>query len=114
MPTYTTSNHWYKKIKRQSYVTRKVQQASGHKILLRSCFFIHILTPAKIFSLQTQNSNISIIDIVYCVDNTKQNYKKLLERFESHKNNLFILLSKLKSVIKKIEHNEDGELEYQG
>ena len=48
------------------------------------------------------------------MDNTKQNYKKLLERFESHKNNLFILLSKLKSVIKKIEHNEDGELEYQG
>ena len=45
------------------------------KILLRSYFFIDILTSAKIFSLQTRTSNISIIDIVDCVDTTKRNYK---------------------------------------
>ena len=70
-----------------------------------------ILTPTKIFS---QKSDISIIDIVDCVDTTKPNYKNLLKRFESDKNNLFVLLPTLKSVISEIENNEDGEPEYQG
>ena len=48
------------------------------------------------------------------MDTTKQNYKKLLKRFESDKNNLFVLLPTLKSVIKEIENNEDGEPEHQG
>ena len=47
--------------------------------ILCSYFFNDVLTLAKIFSLQTQNSNISIIDIVDCVDTTKRNYKKLLK-----------------------------------
>ena len=47
------------------------------------------------------------------MDTTKQNYKKLLKRFESDKNNLFVLLPTLKSVIKEID-NEDGEPEHQG
>ena len=80
------------------------------KILLSSCFFIDVLAPTKIFSLKTQKSDISIIDIVDCVDTTKQNCKKLLKRFESD----FVLLPTLKSVINEIENNEDGEPEYQG
>ena len=84
------------------------------KILLRSYFFIDILTSAKIFSLQTRTSNISIIDIVDCVDTTKRNYKKLLKRFESDKNNVIVLFPTLKWVINGIENNEDGEPEYQG
>ena len=84
------------------------------KILLRSCFFIDVLTPAKIFILQTQKSEIIIIDIVDCVDTRKRNYKELLKRFESDKNNVFVLLPTLKSVINEIENNQDGEPEYQG
>ena len=84
------------------------------KILLCSCFFIDVLAPAKIFSLQTQKSDVSIIDIVDCVDTTKWNYKKLLKPFESDQNNVFVLLPMWKTVINKIENNEDGEPEYQG
>ena len=84
------------------------------KIILCSCFFVNVLTPAKIFSLQIQKSDISIIDIVDCVDTTKQNYKKLLKQFESDKNNCFVLLPTLKSVINEIENSKDGEPKYQG
>ena len=84
------------------------------KILHRSCFFIDVLTPAKIFSLQTQKFDISIIVIVDCVDTTERNYKNLLKRFESDKNNIFVLLPTLKTVINEFENNEDGEPEYQG
>ena len=38
-------------------------------------FFIDVLTFAEILSLQTQKHDISIIDIVDCVDTTKRNYK---------------------------------------
>ena len=48
----------------------KFKKLVDAKILLRSCFFIYVLTSAKIFSLQTLNSNISITDIT-CVDTTK-------------------------------------------
>ena len=48
------------------------------------------------------------------MDTTKWNYKKLLKPFESDKNDVFVLLPMLKTVINKIENNEDGELEYQG
>ena len=73
-------------------------------------FFIDVLTPTKIFSLKTQKSDISIIDIVECVDTMKQSYKKLLKQVESDKNNVFVLLPSLKSVISEIENNEDGKL----
>ena len=89
----------------------KFNKLVDSKILLRSCFFIDVLAPAKIFS---QKSDISIIDIVECVDTTKRNYKNLLKRFESDKNNFFVLFPTLKSVINEIENNEDGEPEYQG
>ena len=49
------------------------------KILLRSYFFIDLLRSTKIFSLQTQKSDISIIGIVNCVDTTKRNYRKLFK-----------------------------------
>ena len=49
-----------------------------------------------------------------CVDTTKRNYKKLFKQFESDKNNIFVLLPTLKSVINETENNEDGEPEYQG
>ena len=47
------------------------------------------------------------------MDTTKRNYKKLLKRFESDKNNIFVLLPTLKTVINEFENNEDGEPEYQ-
>ena len=84
------------------------------KILLHSCFSIDVLTPAKTLSLQTQKSDIIIINIVDYVDTTKLNYKKLLKWFESDKNNVFVLLPTLKSVINKIENNQAGKPEYQG
>ena len=44
------------------------------------------------------------------MDTTKQSYKKLLKQLESDKNNVFVLLPSLKSVISEIEKNEDGKL----
>ena len=58
----------------QHVITDKKNQKTelvDAKIVLRSCFFIDVLTPSKIFSLQTRKSDISIIDIVDCVDTTK-------------------------------------------
>ena len=103
-----------KKSKDRATIQGKFSKLMDTKILLRSCFFVDVLTPAKIFSLQTQKSDISIINIVDCVDTTKRNYKKLLKQFESDKNNAFVLLPTLKSVINEIENSEDGEPEYQG
>ena len=100
--------------KKRATLQGKFNKLVDAKILLRSCFFIDVLTPAKIFILQTQKSEISIVDIVDCVDTRKRNYKELLKRFESDKNNVLVLLPTLKSVINEIENNQDGELEYQG
>ena len=100
--------------KKRATLQGKFNKLVDAKILLRSYFFIDVLTPAKIFILQTQKSEISIIDIIDCVDTRKRNYKELLKRFESDKNNVFVLLPTLKSVINEIENNQDGEPEYQG
>ena len=48
------------------------------------------------------------------MNTTKRNYKKLLKQFKSDKNNVFVLLPTLKSIINEIENNKDGELQYQG
>ena len=48
------------------------------------------------------------------VDTTKRNYKKVLKQFESDKNNVFLFLPILKSVINEIENNKDSKPEYQG
>ena len=68
-----------KKSKDRATLQGKFNKLVDAKVFLHSCFFIDVLTPAKIFSLQTQKSDVSIIDNVDCVDTTKQNYKKLLK-----------------------------------
>ena len=103
-----------KKSKDKTMLQGKFNKLVDAKILLHSCFFIDVLTPAKTFSLQTQKSDIIFINIVDYVDTTKLNYKKLLKRFESDKNNAFVLLPTLKSIINKIENNQGGKPEYQG
>ena len=83
------------------------------KVLLRSCFFVDTLSSAKQFSLTTQMADIDIISIVDNVESTKNSYEKLLRKFESNADKV-LSLPKLKSVIKEIESNEDGEVVYQG
>ena len=85
--------------KDRATLQRNFNKLVDAKILLSSCFFIDFLTPTKIFSLKTQKSDISIINNVDCVDTTKQNYKKLLKRFESD----FVLLPTLKQSSTKLK-----------
>ena len=58
------------------------------KVLLRSCLFIDVLFAAKQFNLVTQKSDIDIISIVDSVESTKQNYEKLLRKFEADAENI--------------------------
>ena len=60
-----------KKSKDKALLQGKFNKLVDAKILLCSYFFLDVLTPTKIFSLQTQNSNISIIAIVDCAHTTK-------------------------------------------
>ena len=78
------------------------------KVLLRGSLLIDILAEAKKFSLTSQKNDISIIDIVECVETTKWKYKRLLKKLEGNENYVFELPT-LKSVITEIEGNEDGE-----
>ena len=54
----------------------KFSKLNDAKILPCGCFFIDALTSTTISNLQTQKSDISIIDFVDCLDATKWNYKK--------------------------------------
>ena len=83
------------------------------KVLLRSSFFVDVLSAAKQFSLATQKDGTNIISIVDNVESTKRSYEKLLRKFETDGNKIFSLPT-LKSVVTEIESNEDGEPEYQG
>ena len=83
------------------------------KVLLRSCWFVDVLSAAKQFSLVTQKSDIDIVSIVDSVESTKRNYEKLLRKFETDAENLFALPT-LKSVINAIESDEEEEPSYQG
>ena len=47
------------------------------------------------------------------MENTKNSYEKVLRKFESNADKV-LSLPTLKSMIKKIESNEDGEPVYQG
>ena len=75
--------------------------------------FVDVLSAAKQFSLFIQKSDIDIISIVDSVESTKQNYGKLLRKFEVDAENIFALLT-LKSVIDAIESDKEGEPSYQG
>ena len=50
------------------------------KFLLRCALFTDVLAEAKHFSLITQEQNIDIIRILDSVENTKHNYKRLLQK----------------------------------
>ena len=52
-------------------------------MFVRRCF-----SAVKQFSLVTQKSDIDIISIVDSVESTKQNYKKLLRKFEADAENI--------------------------
>ena len=77
------------------------------KVLLRSSFFVDVLSAAKQFSLATQKDGTNIISIVDNVESTKRSYEKLLRKFETDGNKIFSLPT-LKSVVTEIENNEDG------
>ena len=101
-----------KKTKDRAILQGKFDKLIDAKALLRSCFFVDALSTSKQFSLTTQKANTDIISIVDNVESTKNNYEKLLRKFESDADKVLSLLT-LKSVIKEIESNEDGEPVYQ-
>ena len=92
---------------------RKFEKLIDAKVLLRSCWFVDVLSAAKQFSLVTQKSDIDIVSIVDSVESTKRNYEKLLRKFETDAENLFALPT-LKSVINAIESDEEEKPSYQG
>ena len=59
-----------------------------------------------------QKIDISIIDIVEAVENTKQNYRQLLKHVEKDPASILKLFT-LKLIIDDVEANEDGEPRYQ-
>ena len=63
-------------------------------------------------TLKIEKTDISIIDTVEAVENTKQDYCQLLKHVEKDPVLIF-KLPKLKLIIKHVEANEDGESCYQ-
>ena len=86
----------------------KFEKLIDAKVLLQLHLFVNVLSAAKQFSLVTQKPDIDIISIVDSIENTKQNYKKLLRKFEGDAENIFAWPT-LKSVIDVIESNEEGK-----
>lgn len=82
------------------------------KFVLHCALFVDVLAEAKNFSLQTQKIDISIIDVVEAVENTKQNYQRLLKPVEKDPASI-LKLPALKLIIDHVEANEDGEPCYQ-
>ena len=67
----------------------------------------------KKISLATQKADIDIISMVDNVESTKNSYEKLQRNFKSDVDRV-LSLPTLKSKIKEMESNEDGEPVYQG
>ena len=74
----------------------KFNKLIDSKVLLRSAFFLDILTEAKKFSLVTQKNDINIINVVDCVQSTSNNYRKLLGKLKKSPGDVFNLLPTLK------------------
>ena len=93
----------------------KFEKLIDAKVLLQLHLFVNVLSAAKQFSLVTQKPDIDIISIVDSIENTKQNYKKLLRKFEGDAENIFawptylLSITSMKSVIDVIESNEEGK-----
>ena len=66
-----------KKTKDHTIFQGKFNKLIDAKVLLRSCFYVDALSPAKKISLATQKADIDIISIVDNVESTKNSYKKL-------------------------------------
>ena len=92
----------------------KFNKLIDSKVLLRSAFFLDILTEAKKFSLVTQKNDINIINVIDCVQSTSNNYRKLLGKLKKSPGDVFNLLPTLKNVVETIESNEDGDAVFQG
>ena len=90
----------------------KFDKLINAKALLGLCFFVDV-SISKQFSLTTQKADINIISVVDDVESTKNSYEKLLRKFESDLDKV-LSFPTLKSVIKEIESNKDGEPVYQG
>ena len=82
------------------------------KVLLRCALLIDVLAEAKIFSLKTQKIDISIIDVVEAIENTKKPHQRLLKHEEKDPASI-LKLPMLKLIIDHVEANEDGEPCYQ-
>ena len=104
-----------KNSKVRATVQGKLTKMLDAQFILRCAFLKDLLTPAKIFSLVTQNKDPNIIETVQSVGRTKKDYKKLLKKFEENQDLVFELPT-LKAVIAEIEGNGevDGEPLYQG
>ena len=76
--------------------------------MLCYALFIDVLAQPKNFSLKIQKIDISIIDVVEAVGNTRQNYRQLLKHMEKDPASILKLpMPKLK--IDNVEANEDGK-----
>ena len=83
------------------------------KVLLRSAFFVDVLSEAKIFSLVTQKKDAIFLEIVESMESTKRNYERLLKKIQANSDTIFDILPTLKTIVNEIESNEDGETVYQ-
>ena len=102
-----------KKTKDHTIHQGKFNKLIDVKVLLSSCFYVDALSPAKKINLATQKADIDIISMVDNVESTKNSYEKLQRKFKSDVDRV-LSLPTLKSKIKEMESNEDGEPVYQG
>ena len=102
-----------KKSKNCAILQGKFNKLIDVKAPLGSCVFVDACSTAKQFSLTTQKADTDIISIDDNVESTKNNYEKLLRKFESDADEVLSLPTP-KFMIKVIESNKDGEPVYQG
>ena len=100
-----------KNSKNKATVQGKLNKLLDAQVILRSCLLKDLLAPAKIFSLITQKEHPNIMETVEAVDKTKNDYKKLLTKFEKNQDSVFELPA-LKSVINEIEESVDSDDNY--
>ena len=91
-------------VKARATLEGKYAKLVDQKVLLAH----DVLAETKSFSLKTQKIDVSIIDVVQAVKNTKQNYQQLLKHLEKGPA-LILKLPTLKLITDLAEANEDDE-----
>ena len=89
----------------------KRRQLENGSTLLDAAFFIDILEPMRRLSLATQDSKVDIIQMVTCIDKTREKYKRMLARLK--KPDQVWELPTVKSLFSKIS-SEETYHSYQG